>query len=671
MSKQLVIGIVTPFVQLPQGDLLLELNSYFVDSERPTAQHEGCYCVARSLAVGRLPSVRVTMKMRGLRRKKTVASDSNSSNSSSNNNNNANESFKPRRRKGLPHILSSPLMSRQGTRDEEDARSRGAASTWTCTTSNSSISSTVPDEEMTATGSSSSTTMDTTRRLALVTPERSLVTRPPNPTQNELHASWESWLDAVGALTPHVQHLAACSAHLALHAGQWAFHTAVIMPVTLPTRVLHHVVSHAVPLLLQATPLLSHSSHDDEGELDRGGTTATQESTHPHYDNNINHHQDLEQDENDNPIVAVVRGAWELPGNVWGLAHHHLANLLLGEEELCSNQDYHHKDVLERLRLDYNLPPEEEPSLPAKTTNFLLRVDDLGLYHYQDEEDDPSQQPQVHDRRKLLHYVDLAAMDDEAAVMDRMVHVGLSLLANHPTVRLTAQPQSPLFEIAWMPEGKTGRLLRRLTPLSAIDRLEVLKTETLLWSGKFRQNIGGGGDRDSRFYLARGILPLSPQALLALLWDNERTQEYNKFCLGRTTLMGEDKLNFGKDRNDETAQTTKVIQSETRVPLTSLSVKVQCLMHARTIPAYGYVIISRSCTAGPAGSHTAPLPNLRRSPSEIQWGINLLRTVPHRPDLVDLTSLSQVSTVGVPPFLSQKIALLGVQGFFEKARQLE
>ena len=489
-------------------------------------------------------------------------------------------------------------------------------------------------------------------------------------------ASWEEmgvvdcvvdWLDAVGSLatSPEMHRFLHSSGHLVLSAGGLAVQTA-FLPVTVPWHVANQttrfVVGQCVSPILGVTQLLLQNHHGHHESTSHSFITSEQPVRE----------EEEEKHEERNPIIKVAKGMWEAPGHVIGFANHvkdglggivlrTLAPTLHGTiQESCrpgesTAETAQPGQVLERLRLDYS--SESVESRKSVTfSHFLLRVDDLQVT---DEE------------KRTVYFVDLNDLEDKIVLhsLDRLVHIGISLIANHPTVRLSNQAYVAQRnqEIEWKPEGNTSKLLKRLSKMDILDRLETLRTETLIWSGRFQHDVQTGYDRQSRFYLARGVLNMKPRALLELLWDNGRTADYNKFCLGRTTLAGND-LEFlnGTDKVG-----TKVIQSETRVPLTSISVTVKCLMHARVLPDNtGYIIVSRSCTAGPAGNHCEALKNVSRAKNEIHWGVNILRRVPNREDLVDLTSHSQVGTAGVPQFLAAKIALMGVEGFFENARKL-
>jgi len=190
-----------------------------------------------------------------------------------------------------------------------------------------------------------------------------------------------------------------------------------------------------------------------------------------------------------------------------------------------------------------------------------------------------------------------------------------------------------------------------------------MESEILIWSGQMRQSPNPKHTKFP-FFLARGIIPMNPRKFMELLWDNNRTGEYNYYCLGRSNLLVlEDEI-----LSSGASKATKVIQSETRVPFTSLSVYVTCVMHVRPLdpPDEGYVIMSRTLDAGRAGWHTSHdgIDPHAKQKNEILWGINVIRKVPKHPELTDLTSLSQVGTSLVPKFLAGRIGLMGVEDFF-------
>lgn len=248
--------------------------------------------------------------------------------------------------------------------------------------------------------------------------------------------------------------------------------------------------------------------------------------------------------------------------------------------------------------------------------------------------------------------------DDEPLknVLNQLVITGLSFL------ELSIDPVPHPTRISWRAEGSTGKSLRQLRRIGTdTERVQILQRETLIWSGQHPEYA-------VPFFFARGIVPYSSRDMVNLLWDNERTFEYNKFCLGRRTLHN---LSHDPDRLLQSAEErvwgTKVIQSETRVPFTGFSVHMKCLMHTRPLNdgTGDYLIVSRSLRTGTVGG-TKELPPANGN--EIIWGINVMKSVPDHPHLTELLSLSQVQSSAVPQFLAQRIAIMGSEDFFRNVR---
>jgi hypothetical protein len=338
------------------------------------------------------------------------------------------------------------------------------------------------------------------------------------------------------------------------------------------------------------------------------------------------------------------------------------------------------KAMFDRLRLDYYEPhqpadgimmsPVSKAKLANQYSEFLLRVDDLGLdaRHMRAKSSKDGDDGGVVEG--TIHYVDLSSKTDESLIqlaLYKLTITGVSLLANHPTVRLTKhyklQPSNNN-NIEWKPEGASAKLLRRMAKMSTLERLHELQHETLVWSGKFISSSA-----KPPCFLARGMIPMSVRDLLHLLWDNARTSEYNPYSVRRDTLLvldGSDKVLQGAH------QGAKLVRSETRVPFTKVTVTFGCLMHVRPLepPDEGYVIVSRTLDAGASGVHLNDkgIAKAGRNKNEILWGVNILRRVPNHPHLVDLVSLSQVASTLVPAFLAHRIGLLGVHDFFQNVR---
>jgi hypothetical protein len=250
--------------------------------------------------------------------------------------------------------------------------------------------------------------------------------------------------------------------------------------------------------------------------------------------------------------------------------------------------------------------------------------------------------------------------------LDALVDNGLALLASCPDAkfRSTAPTGEPLVD--WKPEGSTAKLLRKKTKLSTNDWVTLMGKEVLVWSGKLRaKNVHKA---DVPVFLSRGMVPISPRGMLNLFWDDSRTKSYNKFSLGRSTSM---EIEADLAPGSTKVRATKVVQSETQVPFTGFSVVMSTLMHARQVddPEECYVIVSRSLSPGGAGPHVgSPPSSIEETKNELIWGVNVLQSVPGRPDLTDLTSVSQVSSSLVVQFLAHRVGIMAVESCYSAMR---
>lgn len=334
------------------------------------------------------------------------------------------------------------------------------------------------------------------------------------------------------------------------------------------------------------------------------------------------------------------------------------------------------KEVLDRLKIpvvnaEGKIEEFAEVVAPTKTpthrmsaskadfSKFLLQVEDLDV--------------SAPDSKATILYVDLSSEFREDALMksclDKLAAQGLALATCHAPAIPPATP-SENGHVEWKPEGVTAKLLRKKERQTTERWDETIQSEVLIWSGNFKKAFGGSPiNRQFPMFLARGIIGrMAPRDFLELLWDNNRTAEYNNFCMGREDVMQIDD-NVLSSRNVHTG--VKVVRSETRVPFTGLSVSLCTVMHCRALPGgpqEGYIIASRSLVSGMAGSHTASCRSIQKSKSEILWGVNVLRSVPGHPGQTELTSVSQVASSMVPKFLSQRIGIMGVEDFFKSIR---
>jgi hypothetical protein len=489
------------------------------------------------------------------------------------------------------------------------------------------------------------------------------------------------WLETVDTLvrSEEMANVVGSSCYLMFSAGNLAVKT-VCLPVTVPLHIAYFTTDIVLGSCAHVTGSLAEALLGSELKDDTASTEASVEAS------------------NQNPIQEIFGKVIGAPGfflgvagNMLGSAAISLAGPVLGMQQqqhpqLTAQAGGDRDRDLDRLRLDYGVPqkknidlahPSKEiivstsPSPPgsaatttttitatlSETSMFLLRVDDLDI--------------------KVgghVFYIDLnpkySSKPELSQSLQRLVSYGLSLMANHPTVRM-GKTFEPLADIEWHPEGSSKKLLRKMADMKSIERLKVLEKDHLIWSGEFKNKRQQGFlSTDYTFFLARGIIRKSPKEFLNLLWDNNRTGEYNNFCLGRNTLLAIDD-NILSD--PEAKEGTKVIESETRVPFTGKSVKITCIMHVRPLelPDQGFVIVSRSLDSGMAGTHVGSRENVDTAgrKNEIIWGINVVRRVPNNPQLTDLTSLSQVGSPMVPKFLAQRIGVMGVEDFYKNVRE--
>ena len=504
------------------------------------------------------------------------------------------------------------------------------------------------------------------------------------------HNVWDAaqqWCVAAEALweSPALRDCLDCSGALVGTICETAVRTALFLPVTLPCLVAGQttqLLTQAVGVLL-APPVLMNSTSSSSNNrrlLENGTETSRKEKEQTA--------MKQEDDDGGGPLDLVF-GVLGLPGHVLGVTGHIAHEIgtvvtqlvapgLHNETPSKNKTSKNDEEFLHRLRLDFDDdktsrhgPLLSKPKVAvAPGSRMLLRVDDLDMTG-----------GGTGEKSGRLHYIDLTGKDPSccglfAGALNRLVQEGLSLFANHPTVRFS-KPMKVKHDISWKSEGSTSKLLKRLAKLSTIERLDVLKNDTLIWSGKSTTKPSNHNQQQVPFFLSRGVIQMSPRDLLDLLWDNSRTSEYNNYCLGRRDVLmldGNDVLLYGA------TQGTKVIESETRVPFTGMSIFMSCLMHVRPLADcgdQGYVILSRSLDSGAAGTHHTTISSSSNTPksankksSEIRWGINVLRQVPNHPHLTDLTSLSQVASSMVPKFMTSRIGVMGIEDFYRNVRAL-
>ena len=349
---------------------------------------------------------------------------------------------------------------------------------------------------------------------------------------------------------------------------------------------------------------------------------------------------------------------------------------------------YNHDEFLDRLLLDSHLKSGindgsqavysvDTDSLTlklkataiksAKQSKFLLRVDDVNVIFKKCQD--------TTDSRVRVFCVDLKKeSSDEKLTLDALAQLSqrsIDITLSNEFVRnmLPEQTQEEsgaanIIRASWKPLGKTKNDYNRLLKLSRDEYYDELRGRACIWAGKYLGDKYHGSENP--FFMAQGVVDASPLEILNLLWDSKRTKEYNKHCVNREDIL------IVLEDDEEGLNRAKIIESETKVPFTSMSVRLSALMCSKPLgdrPEDGVVIFSRSLGRGPTGYHSSKNADLcRSSKNEVILGVNILRPVPGRPDLCDLISISQVDASILPQFLKSRVGIFAVEDFFKNIR---
>jgi len=244
--------------------------------------------------------------------------------------------------------------------------------------------------------------------------------------------------------------------------------------------------------------------------------------------------------------------------------------------------------------------------------------------------------------------------------------------------------------ISWKAEGATGKTIEKIMGQNQgskwhtnPDSVKLLEEEVLTWSG----SISKGEKHESAYaskiplFRGRGVIPAaSPLQLTQLILDSSRVKLYNKFTNGRDDLCVFQNLDDVDGRFGDGC--LKVVESKTNVPLSSRTLKMMNMLHAKPITLHsdelnrgvndsesqmstndecnpnGFVIVSRSVYTDDDLSEEREKKVSQAVPgskNELIWGINILREVPGEPNKTDLITVSQANSSAVPSFLSHKV----------------
>jgi len=215
-------------------------------------------------------------------------------------------------------------------------------------------------------------------------------------------------------------------------------------------------------------------------------------------------------------------------------------------------------------------------------------------------------------------------------------------------------------EFEWRPDGDTARALAASSDRGDYDCTNRRReAEVLKWTGTH----GGRSALKSR-----GVVRMSPRALLSVLLDTDRATEYNTNCAGKVRLR--DFNNAAKMDDEPTTTTASIVRSSIRVPIIGAGIDTTCLVHSRPVEdgsdgSPSYVLVSIAVAHGPAGGEggggdgLVSASVLRHAPSDdgAAW--------------CEVTNVARAALpVPVPGFLLRRAAEAGADGFFAGVRDV-
>ena len=458
--------------------------------------------------------------------------------------------------------------------------------------------------------------------------------------------------------------LAESAAHKSLetakNVGEFAVHTA-LLPVTLPLHVtasatglvfdtgsnaLHYFCDNLVPIVINHSvkvPMRMNGARLKDGP-DSGGKIAASKPTK----------------ENKSLRKKLESGEFKYD-------HDDFLDRLLLDSHLKSGVDDGSQAVYSVDTDSLTMKLKASAIKSAGESKFLLRVEDVIVYYRKNPEAEETRVFCIDLKKSSSNEnLTLAAL---AQLSQRSVDITLSNEFVRKMLPQQTQEQAGAantIPTSWKALGQTKNDYNRLLKLSRDEYYEELRKRVCIWVGKYQGEKYHGSENP--LFMAQGVVDASPRVIFNLLWDSKKTNMYNKHCLKREdvlTVLNDEEEGMNRAR-------AKVIESETKIPFTSMSVRLCALMCSKPLgdgPEDGIVIFSRSLARGPTGFHMSQTPvHCRSSKNEVILGVNILRPVPGRPDLCDLISISQVDASILPPFLKTRVGIFAVEDFFKNIR---
>lgn len=253
--------------------------------------------------------------------------------------------------------------------------------------------------------------------------------------------------------------------------------------------------------------------------------------------------------------------------------------------------------------------------------------------------------------------------------MDRLSNFGLTTSLNEPMWVADSKTDKLLKKGAGIPDWmkatfKPGKI-HLLNGTGGKD--DPLNSEVLVWSGSFKHGFYGS---DLPAIRAAGIVHMPAKALMELLVDSTRVQEYNKLSLGRQDL-----ITFDGDL--QTAgpfgtSITKVMKSETRPPMIRKSLVFVSILHAKElVDGSGYLIVTRAVHRPEEEKSMA-----NAIKSEILMGVNLIRKIDtgvggeNNDNMCLLINVNHIRSPLVPMMVAKRIGVTSAVGFINDIRTL-
>jgi hypothetical protein len=304
-------------------------------------------------------------------------------------------------------------------------------------------------------------------------------------------------------------------------------------------------------------------------------------------------------------------------------------------------------------------PPMMEPNFLRQASSFL-RVADLDMVDTQHSDSScNSSVPNFH--HISVHPPPGIEIDD----LERWVALddgygNLSPMASAAIQALTKFGLSTVLDQSmWHADYKTNKLLSSASWKGCTFDIDTpilphgLDDEILVWSGKFRHNLYGSELPAVR---SAAVIHMPADALMELLVDSARVQEYNAMSMGRQDLLV---LQDARD-GGPFGGVTKVVQSESRPPLLRKNLRFTSLFHARRIND-GWQLVTR------AVKNTSDAERSDVLVSEILMGVNLIRRI--NDESCCFVSVNHIRSPMVPMMIAKRVGLQAAVNFIHDLRK--